>query len=176
MLGPIVRSLLKLFYRVELRGRENYEAAGERTLILHNPGSIIDPLLIAAVLPHRVTLLADKAYEHKWWMRPVCSLTDTVFIDYSSPAATANLIRALVEHKRCMMFHSGRLANDKSYTKALEAAGLMAEKAGATLLPARIDGAALSIFSYLRHKVRPHQEKLRTQHLFELNSVLYRLY
>ena len=38
--------------------------------------------------------------------------------------------------------------------KALEAAGLMAEKAGATLLPARIDGAALSIFSYLRHKVR----------------------
>ena len=63
MLGPIVRSLLKLFYRVELRGRENYEAAGERTLILHNPGSIIDPLLIAAVLPHRVTLLADKAFE-----------------------------------------------------------------------------------------------------------------
>ena len=154
MLGPIVRSLLKLFYRVELRGREHYEAAGERTLILHNPGSIIDPLLIAAVLPHRVTLLADKAFEHKWWMRPVCSLTDTVFIDYSSPAATANLIRALVEKKRCMMFHSGRLANDKSYTKALEAAGLMADKAGATLLPVRIDGAALSIFSYLRHKVR----------------------
>ena len=114
MLGAIVRSLLKLIYRVELRGRENYDAAGERTLILHNPGSIIDPLLIAAVLPHRVTLLADKAYEHKWWMRPVCSLTDTVFIDYSSPAATANLIRALVEHKRCMMFHSGRLANDKA--------------------------------------------------------------
>ena len=154
MLGPIVRSLLKLFYRVELRGREHYEAAGERTLILHNPGSIIDPLLIAAVLPHRVTLLADKAFEHKWWMRPICSLTDTVFIDYSSPAATANLIRALVEKKRCMMFHSGRLANDKSYTKALEAAGLMADKAGATLLPVRIDGAALSIFSYLRHKVR----------------------
>ena len=76
MLGPIVRSLLKLFYRVELRGREHYEAAGERTLILHNPGSIIDPLLIAAVLPHRVTLLADKAFEHKWWMRPICSLTD----------------------------------------------------------------------------------------------------
>ena len=91
MLGPIVRSLLKLFYRVELRGREHYEAAGERTLILHNPGSIIDPLLIAAVLPHRVTLLADKAFEHKWWMRPICSLTDTVFIDYSSPAATAFL-------------------------------------------------------------------------------------
>ena len=58
MLGPIVRSLLKLVYRVQLIGRENCEAAGERTLILHNPSSIIDPLLIAAVLPYRVTLLA----------------------------------------------------------------------------------------------------------------------
>ena len=154
MLGPIVRSLLKLIYRVDLRGRENYEAAGERTLILHNPSSIIDPLLIAAVLPQRVTLLADKAFENKWWMRPVCSLTDTVFIDYSSPAATVNLVRALVEKKRCMMFHSRRLDNDKSYIKALEAAGLMAEKAGASLLPVSIEGAAFSIFSYLRHKVR----------------------
>ena len=36
-----------------------------------------------------------------------------------------NLVRALVEHKRCMMFHSGRLDNDTAYTKALEAAGLI---------------------------------------------------
>ncbi|MBQ8173165.1 MAG: 1-acyl-sn-glycerol-3-phosphate acyltransferase [Mailhella sp.] len=121
MLGPIVRSLLKLIYRVDLRGRENYEAAGERTLILHNPSSIIDPLLIAAVLPQRVTLLADKAFENKWWMRPVCSLTDTVFIDYASPAATVNLVRALVEKKRCMMFLSRSLDNYKIYIKDMEA-------------------------------------------------------
>ena len=50
MLGFIVRHLLRLIYRVELRGREHYDAAGPRTLILYNPGSIIDPLLLAAML------------------------------------------------------------------------------------------------------------------------------
>ena len=67
MLGSLVRPLLRLIYRVELRGREHYDAAGPRTLILYNPGSIIDPLLLAALLPHRITLLADRALEHKWW-------------------------------------------------------------------------------------------------------------
>ena len=85
MLGIIVRFFLKIVYRVELRGRENYDAAGERVFILNNPGSIIDPLLIAAVLPQRITLLADSAFENKWWMRPLRALTDTVFLDFSGP-------------------------------------------------------------------------------------------
>ena len=33
MLGAIVRFLLRIIYRVELRGREHYDAAGPRTLI-----------------------------------------------------------------------------------------------------------------------------------------------
>ena len=154
MLGALVRFLLRIIYRVELRGREHYDAAGPRTLILYNPGSILDPLLIAAMLPDRITLLADGALEHKWWMRPVCALTDTQFFDFSSPAATVSLVHALARNGRCMVFHSGRLGNDPRYTRILEAAGLIAEKADATLLPVRIDGASSTMFSYLRHKGR----------------------
>ena len=84
MLGTLVRFLLRIIYRVELRGREHYDEAGARTLILCNQGSIIDPLLLAAMLPDRIAILADKALEHKWWMRPVCALTDTLFLDFSS--------------------------------------------------------------------------------------------
>ena len=154
MLGSLVRPLLRLIYRVELRGREHYDAAGPRTLILYNPGSIIDPLLLAALLPHRITLLADRALEHKWWMRPVCALTDTLFFDFSSPAATVSLVHALAKNGRCMVFHSGSLGNDPRYIRILEAAGVIAEKAKATLLPVRIDGATSSMFSYMRHKGR----------------------
>ena len=154
MLGFIVRHLLRLIYRVELRGREHYDAAGPRTLILYNPGSIIDPMLLAAMLPDRITLLADRALEHKWWMRPVCALTDTQFFDFSSPAATVSLVHALAKNGRCMVFHSGSLGNDPRYTRILEAAGVIAEKASATLLPVRIDGAISSMFSYSRHKGR----------------------
>ncbi|WP_273525462.1 AMP-binding protein [Mailhella massiliensis] len=154
MFGFIVRHLLRLIYRVELRGREHYDAAGPRTLILYNPGSIIDPLLLAALLPDRIALLADRALEHKWWMRPVCALTDTQFFDFSSPAATVSLVHALARNGRCMVFHSGSLGNDPRYTRILEAAGVIAEKASATLLPVRIDGAISSMFSYSRHKGR----------------------
>ena len=154
MLGALVRFLLRIIYRVELRGREHYDAAGPRTLILYNPGSILDPLLLAAMLPDRITLLADSALEHKWWMRPVCALTDTQFFDFSSPAATVSLVHALARNGRCMVFHSGRLGNDPRYTRILEAAGVIAEKADATLLPVRIDGASSTVFSYLRHKGR----------------------
>lgn len=154
MLGAFVRLLLRIIYRVELRGRENYDAAGSRTLIIYNPGSILDPLVLAAVLPHRVALLADRALEHKWWMRPVCALTDTQFFDFSSPAATVSLVHALAKNGRCMVFHSGRLGNDPHYIRVLEAAGVIAEKARATLLPVRIDGASGTIFSYMRHRSR----------------------
>lgn len=154
MLGFIVRHLLRLIYRVELRGREHYDAAGSRTLILYNPGSIIDPLLLAAMLPDRIALLADKALEHKWWMRPICALTDTQFFDFSSPAATVSLVHALAKNGRCIVFHSASLGNDPRYIRILEAAGVIAEKAHATLLPVRIDGATSSIFSYSRHKGR----------------------
>ena len=139
---------------MELRGREHYDAAGPRTLIIYNPGSILDPLILAAVLPHRVTLLADRALEHKWWMRPVCALADTQFFDFSSPAATVSLVHALARNGRCMVFHSGSLGNDPRYIRILEAAGVIAEKADATLLPVRIDGASSTVFSYLRHKGR----------------------
>lgn len=47
----LARALLRLFFRVEVRGREHYAAAGERVLIVINPGSLLDPLLIGALLP-----------------------------------------------------------------------------------------------------------------------------
>ena len=56
MLGRLARALLRLFFRVEVRGREHYAAAGERVLIVINPGSLLDPLLIGALLPDRITL------------------------------------------------------------------------------------------------------------------------
>ena len=154
MLGRLARALLRLFFRVEVRGREHYAAAGERVLIVINPGSLLDPLLIGALLPDRITLAVDRAVARKWWMRPILALTDTIQVDFSAPTSTLSLVRAIETHKRCMVFHGGRFQNDPRFMRILEATGLIAEKARATLLPIRIDGAAYSRFSYFRHKVR----------------------
>ncbi len=150
----MVRFFLKCLYRVELRGRDNYAAVGDRVFILNNPGSILDPLIIAAVLPRRITLLADSALRNKWWMRPVKALADIVFLDFSSPTATAAMTRVLRERKCCMVFLSEYLNNTPRLTRILEAASIIACHAGAELLPVIIDGPANSVFSYLRHRAR----------------------
>lgn len=156
MLARLVRALLTVFYRVEIRGREHYSAAGERVLIVINPGSLLDPLLIGSMLPDRVTLAVDRAVARKWWMKPILALVDTIQVDFSSPTSTLSLVRAIEKHKRCMVFHGARFQNDPRFMRILEATGLIAEKARAALLPIRIDGAAYSRFSYFRHKVRLH--------------------
>lgn len=154
MLGKLARALLHLFYRVEIRGLEHYAAAGDRVLIVINPGSLLDPLLIGALLPDRITLAVDSQVARKWWMRPILALTDTIQVDFSAPTSTLSLVRAIEKHRRCMVFHGARFQNDPHFMRILEATGLIAEKARATLLPIRIDGAAYSRFSYFRHKVR----------------------
>ncbi|MCQ2445035.1 MAG: AMP-binding protein, partial [Mailhella sp.] len=98
--------------------------------------------------------VADKALGHKWWMRSLSALTDTVFLDFSSPAITASMARMINARGRCMVFREGRLSNDARYLRILESAALIAEKTGATLLPVRLEGAAFTVFSYMRHRVR----------------------
>lgn len=154
MFEKIARGLLKLCFRVEVKGREHYEAAGERALIVSNPGSLLDPLLIGAMMPNRITLAVDSREAKKWWMRPILAFCDTILVDFSSPMSSLSLVRALEKHDRCMVFHGARFQNDPYFMRILEATGLIAEKAKATLLPIRIDGAAHSRFSYFRSKVR----------------------
>ena len=45
--------LLRLLYRVELRGIEHYAAAGERAVVVANHVSFLDAVLLAAFLPGR---------------------------------------------------------------------------------------------------------------------------
>ncbi len=154
MLGAIVRFFLKIIYRVELLGREHSPAPEERAFILYNPVSLIDTLLIDGQLPGRVTLIADRAFVHKWWMRPVRALLRIAFIDFSSPAATFAMVKTLEREGRCMLFHSGQVNNDARFRRSLEAAGFIAARAGAVILPVRVDGAEASVFSYARHRTR----------------------
>ena len=53
--GALPPRLLRLLYRVELRGIENYAAAGERVVIVANHVSFLDAVLIACFLPGRPT-------------------------------------------------------------------------------------------------------------------------
>ncbi len=56
MLGKsFVKWILKTLYRVEIKGLEHYQAAGERVVIIANHTSFLDAALLSSFLPDKLT-------------------------------------------------------------------------------------------------------------------------
>jgi len=58
----VARFLMRLFYRVEVRGMEHYEAAGNKALIVPNHSSHLDGPLLSCFLPERAALCDGPAH------------------------------------------------------------------------------------------------------------------
>ena len=68
MIKQLFVLLLRLLYRVELRGIENYARGGERMLIVANHVSFLDAVLLASFLPGRLTFTVDSYIAKRWWV------------------------------------------------------------------------------------------------------------
>ncbi|MDX2027185.1 MAG: acyl-[ACP]--phospholipid O-acyltransferase [Alphaproteobacteria bacterium] len=150
----LIAALLKLVYRVEVRGLENYAKAGNRVLIIANHTSYLDAAVIAAFLPERVCFAVNTFVARRWWIRPFLKLVDAFPLDPTNPMATKSLIDKLKQNQKCMIFPEGRITMTGSLMKIYEGPGMIADKSGAMILPIRIDGAQYSPLSRLRSKVR----------------------
>jgi acyl-[acyl-carrier-protein]-phospholipid O-acyltransferase/long-chain-fatty-acid--[acyl-carrier-protein] ligase len=145
----VYRSLFRWFFRtfhgVNVRGLENYRAAGARVVIVSNHQSYFDACLIAAFLPDNPTFAVDTAQFKKWWAKPFLSAVDTFPIDARSPYTVKRMIEAVRDHDRkLMIFPEGRLTRTGALMKVYEGAGLVADKARARILPISIDGPRFS--------------------------------
>ncbi len=146
--------LFKTLYRVEVRGLIHYYNAGDRVLILSNHTSFLDAALLAAFLPDKITFAIDHQYAKKRWVKILLKLVNTFPIDPTNAMAAKSLIEYLRRNNRIVIFPEGRITVTGALMKIYEGPGLIADKAGAKLLPIRIDGAQYSPFSYLRGKVK----------------------
>lgn len=153
LMRSIIRAILSWAYKVEVKGMENFEAAGNRVLIVANHTSFLDAVLIAAYLPTKITFAINTHVAKKWWLKPFLSLVDAFPLDPTNPMAIKKLVDVVREDKIAMIFPEGRITVTGSLMKVYEGPGLIADKAGAKLLPIRIDGAQYSPFSRLRGKV-----------------------
>lgn len=154
LLKSILVWLMKMFYRVEVNGIENYYAAGNRVLIIANHTSFLDAALLAALLPDRLTFAVDTNIANRWWMKLLLKLVNTFSVDPTNPLAAKAIIDYLRRDHRVVIFPEGRITVTGALMKIYEGPGLIADKANAKLLPIRIDGAQFTSFSYLRGKVK----------------------
>lgn len=154
LMKGISASVLRLFYRVEVHGRENLKAAGDKAVVVVNHASFLDGPLLATFLPGRPMFAIDTHMATRWWVRPFMALIEAFAMDPTSPLATRALIREVEKGKHCVIFPEGRITVTGALMKVYEGPGMVADKAGAQILPIRIDGAQFTHFSRLKGKFR----------------------
>ena len=81
----IVKLILRLFFRVKVKGWENWENAGEGVLIAPNYVSFIDPLILAAFLPEKVPFAIERRLTKKRFARFFLPIADTHILDADAP-------------------------------------------------------------------------------------------
>ena len=164
LLKSIGRQLLRLLYRVEVSGMENYRTAGARAVIIANHQSFLDGPLLSMFIPDRCYFVVNSFVASKWWMKPTSWLFDIIAIDPTNPLALKTLIRALKKGRKIVIFPEGRISVTGSLMKVYEGPGVIAHLANAKILPVRIDGAQYSLLSKMhgKLKLRPFPKVLLT--------------
>ncbi|MGH8020222.1 MAG: acyl-[ACP]--phospholipid O-acyltransferase [Opitutaceae bacterium] len=154
VIHTFVRWLLQLLYKVEVRGEENYKAAGERRVIIANHTSFLDAILLTAFLPERPAFAINTTIARKWWVRPFLWAVNVQPLDPARPMAIKLLAELARSGKPVVIFPEGRLTVTGALMKVYEGPGLIADKADADLIPVQIHGALYTPFSRLHGKVR----------------------
>lgn len=150
----LIRSLLRFLFKVEVNGIENYHAAGDKVLIIANHTSFLDPPLLTAFIPNRVTFAVNTHVAKNILLRLVSRWVDLFPMDPTNPLSLKSFIAELNQNKQAIIFPEGRITMTGALMKVYDGPGLAALKSGATILPVRIDGAQYSYFSRLKGIVR----------------------
>jgi acyl-[acyl-carrier-protein]-phospholipid O-acyltransferase / long-chain-fatty-acid--[acyl-carrier-protein] ligase len=146
VIAKILRLLCKGLFRVKTTGLEFVPAQG-KTLVIANHESFLDGLLLGLFLPIRATFVVHTSVLDNWLFRAVLSMVPYLAVDPTSPLAMKKVIKLLEAGENVVIFPEGRLTVTGSLMKVYDGPGFVAAKTGATILPIRIDGAALSHFS-----------------------------
>ena len=146
----LLRGLLRLLYKVEVYGLENYYEAGDRVLIIANHTSLLDGLLLYAWLPETPTFAINTQVAHKKNFQFYLKFVDLFTMDPASPLSIKSMIKFLKQDNKAVIFPEGRITITGSLMKIYEGPGLIADKSNAMILPVAIDGAQFSPYSYMK--------------------------
>lgn len=154
MLKNFLHWLLTLIYKVEVKGLDNFEKAGDRVLIISNHTSFLDPLLLGVFLPGDITFAINTHISERWWIKPFLGLSHVFPMDPTQPLSLKALIGHLQGNTKTVIFPEGRITVTGSLMKIYDGTGMIADKSAAAILPVRIHGAEYTHFSRLRNIVR----------------------
>jgi acyl-[acyl-carrier-protein]-phospholipid O-acyltransferase/long-chain-fatty-acid--[acyl-carrier-protein] ligase len=145
-----IRLLLRLLYRVEVTGMENYEKAGDRVLIIANHTSLLDGVLLYAWLPETPTFAINTDIAAKKAFKPFLRFVRLFEMDALNPLSIKSVIKFIKNDHKVVIFPEGRITVTGTQMKIYEGPGLIADKSDANILPVAIEGAQFSRLSYMK--------------------------
>ena len=148
-LQDLVMFIFKLFFGVEIEGRENLPKEGEKAIIAPNHVSLLDAPLMYALLPLHSGFAIDTGMANSWWVKPFLKLAKAWPIDPTRPLGTRSLINHVKNGETLVIFPEGRLTVTGGLMKVYDGTAMIADKADAPIIPVRIDGLERSRFGYL---------------------------
>ena len=157
--GELVWLLFRLIYRVEVRGAENLpqrRRAGKGPAVIVTPNHVswLDAALLFAVMDHPLFAI-DGGISRLWWVHPFLRVADAVPVDAAHPLSMRRIIEAIRAGRPAVIFPEGRITVTGSIMRVQDGAAMAADKAGALIVPARIEGLQATMFSRLsRAQVR----------------------
>ncbi len=148
MFKHLLRALLKLMFRVEVKGdAETFR--NPRTLIVANHESFLDGLLLGMFLPVRAVFVVHTQVASRPLFRYLLRFVPHLVVDSTSPLAVKQIVKLVETGQPVVIFPEGRITKTGSLMKVYDGAAFVAAKTGATVVPVRIDGAARSYFGRL---------------------------
>lgn len=157
-----IKSVLVTWFRVEVKG--HYQPA-PNSVIIANRTSVIDVLLLSVFLPERLTIALHPLMFKKLWVKLVLLFAEVIVIDPGSARASRVLIKAIRSGKRCVIFPQGLIGEQEDSLKVYDGPGVVLQKAGAEVIPIRIEGAEHSVFSISKSKHSIHIAPKITLHV-----------
>lgn len=149
----IVKGLIRLLFRVEIRGKYlgGVKNGCEKTLIIANHTSFLDGLLLALFLPDNPIFVIHRESTRSRFVRWCLKDVKYIMVDSDQPMAIRHVLRELNNGKPVVIFPEGRVTVTGTLMKLYDGAVYAAMKTQATLIPVHIDGTQYSYFSRLSH-------------------------
>ncbi|MXN64507.1 acyl-[ACP]--phospholipid O-acyltransferase [Stappia sp. GBMRC 2046] len=145
----LVSIIYRAFFRLEVKGLENLEKAGEAPILALNHVSYLDAAVALTLTDKAPTFAVDYHVAQRPWIRPFLKLANALPINPAKPMATRSLIKVVGSGEPMVIFPEGRITVTGSLMKVYDGAAMVADKTGAKILPIRIDGLEKTPFSYL---------------------------
>ncbi len=149
----VFRWYFEAFHGVDVSGLEHARDAGDRVVAVVNHLSFLDGCFVAAFLPGTPVFAVNVNIAQHWWARLFLSAVNYFPVDPANPFSTRTMVATVKEGNMLVVFPEGRITTTGALMKVYEGAGMVADKAGAVLLPIHIEGAQFTRFSRMAGKL-----------------------